>query len=50
MAGVTKLERPRYDPQILPDKVRDQTKIYIGDVFENWRRVKVEKNICLLGS
>ncbi|XP_026133574.1 uncharacterized protein LOC113112325 isoform X2 [Carassius auratus] len=43
--SVTKSKRPRYNSEIRRDKVRNKTRICIGDAFERWRRLKTEKNL-----
>ncbi|XP_073687059.1 uncharacterized protein [Garra rufa] len=45
MYNVTKPKRPRYESEIRRDKVRNKTRICIGDAFERWRRLKTEKNL-----
>ena len=45
MSNVTKSKRPRYNSEIRCDKVRNKTRICIGDAFERWRRLKTEKNL-----
>ncbi|ROL46790.1 Vitelline membrane outer layer protein 1 [Anabarilius grahami] len=45
MSNVTKSKRPRYNSEIRRDKVRNKTRICIGDAFERWRRLKTEKNL-----
>ncbi|XP_026111452.1 uncharacterized protein LOC113087934 [Carassius auratus] len=43
--SVTKSKRPCYNSEIRRDKVRNKTRICIGDAFERWRRLKTEKNL-----
>ena len=45
MSNVTKPKRPRYESEIRRDKVRNKTRICIGDAFERWRQLKTEKNV-----
>ncbi|KAL0153569.1 hypothetical protein M9458_051183, partial [Cirrhinus mrigala] len=44
MYKVTKPKRPRYESEVCRDKVRNKTRICIGDAFDRWRRLKTEKN------
>ena len=42
---VPKPKRPRYESELRGDKVRNKTRICIGDAFDRWRRLKAEKNL-----
>lgn len=38
-------KRPCHDSQTGGDKVRNKTRVCVGDVFERWRRLREEKNM-----
>ncbi len=45
MAEATKPKRPRYESQKRQDKIRGKARVYIGDAFERWRKLKAERDL-----